>query len=244
MSIWSPRIVEAPSFQLAWINAARLILDNGREMRNLVVSISDINAFNPSIHQAFEKFCRVNGLLAPKDVAYTIFPQGLTRTGRNANDLFKIYNKPGGLFDRIKTGWGTYFRRMTHYNSARNNDYINQLNKIIEALRTRRNVATSAYTMVIQEPGSETTRPLGGPCLNYIALQIDAGPPKRIGLLAVYRNHDFLKKTYGNYLGLIQLLKFICRETGYDEGPLTCMSSHAYIDDHIGAFRTLLSGII
>ena len=101
---------------------------------------------------------------------------------------------------------------MTHYNGP--DGTVNQLNNIIAAIRDRENLSKAAYTIVIQEPGGETVRPLGGPCLNYIAVQAEpgqAGQPLTLGLLAVYRNHDFLERAYGNYWGLCNLLDVPCQ---------------------------------
>jgi hypothetical protein len=51
-----------------------------------------------------------------------------------------------------------------------------------------------------------------------------------LGVLAVYRNHDFLQKAYGNYWALCNLLCFLAKETNTIAGPLTCVSSHAYVE--------------
>jgi hypothetical protein len=50
---------------------------------------------------------------------------------------------------------------------------------------------------------------------------------KIINLLAVYRNHDFTERTYGNYYGLCNLIKYISKETKSHIGTFTCVSSHA-----------------
>ena len=52
---------------------------------------------------------------------------------------------------------------------------VNQLEKIITAIRNRESQSKAAYTLVIQNPGGETVQPLGGPCLNYVAVQIEPG---------------------------------------------------------------------
>ena len=83
-------------------------------------------------------------------------------------------------------------------------------------------------------------RPRGGPCLNYLALQIEPGEPRTISLLAVYRNHDVVERAYGNFLGLGWLLGFLCGETNSAVGQLTCLSAHAYIDRSIDALRAVL----
>ena len=119
----------------------------------------------------------------------------------------------------------------------------NQLKNIIEAIRTRANVSTAAYTIVIQKPGGETIKPLGGPCLNYIAVQLERSNPVQLGLLAVYRNHDFLERAYGNYWGLCNLMCFLAKETGTSAGPLTCISSSAYVSAEKTALRNLVDSI-
>jgi hypothetical protein len=70
---------------------------------------------------------------------------------------------------------------------------------------------------------------IGGPCLHYIFLQLDSDL-RTMNMLAIYRNHDFANKAYGNYVGLGDLLEFLCYETNFNVGKLTCVSSHAFIE--------------
>jgi len=174
-------------------------------------------------------------------VAYTIFPHGLYQKIGNFRELFKAYNRSNGLYERVqrrKPSWGTYFRRMTHYDKT--GGVVNQLGNIIEAIRTRQKVSKAAYTVVIQNPGAETVRPRGGPCLNSFAVQIEPGNPLVLGLLAFYRNHDFLERAYGNYWGLCNLLRFLSEEVGATLGPLTCVSSHAYVSQSKAALKVFV----
>jgi hypothetical protein len=239
--IGEPAALTADGFQQAWVGAVRLLIGARWELYNLVVQIKNPSLLDEPLHGRVTDFARREGLLLPKHVAYTIFPHGLYRYTGNAQDLFGAYNRQNGMYERLhrrRPDWGTYFRRMTHYDKAGN--AVNQLGNIIDAIRTRRNLSRAAYTVVIQNPGGETIRPLGGPCLNYIAVQIDAGNPPAVGLLALYRNHDFLERTYGNYWGLCNLLKFLAAEVGAEPGPLTCVSSHA----HVSGARTTLKAFV
>jgi hypothetical protein len=236
--------VRQPTFQLAWKEAMSALSRNQWEVYNLVVQIEDPCAFDEQFHQEVEQFCRLHGLLGPRHVAYTIFPRRLYRIKGSADKLFGAYNRQGGLYDWLRTrplgGWGTYFRRMTHYESL--GGAVNQLHLIIEAINRRRRVWKAAYTVVIQEPGEETTRPRGAPCLNYIAVQME---PKdlhpSLGLLCVYRNHDMLERAYGNYWGLCNLAHFLAQETHSTPGSVTCVSSHAYVGSPRRPVRDLLS---
>jgi len=61
---------------------------------------------------------------------------------------------------------------MTNYEGV--NGTVNQLGNIITAIGDRKTLSKAAYTIVIQHPGRESVRPLGGPCLNYLAVSVSA----------------------------------------------------------------------
>jgi len=239
-----PILLVADGFQQAWLKAVRKLIFFRWELRNLIVQIRSPGLFDQNIHKRISDFAEKEGFLGPKHIAYTIFPYGVYGRARNAPKLFHEYNRPKGLYERLhrrKPSWGTYFRRMTHYEGAGN--VVNQLANIIDAVRTRENLSKAAYTVVIQNPGRETVRPRGGPCLNYIAVQIDSSHSATVGLLAVFRNHDFLEKAYGNYWGLCNLLRFLAAEMDAQPGPLTCISSHAYVITKMAALKALVEGL-
>lgn len=240
MSNWGPFLISEPSFQKSWLEASSLILKNNYELRNLIVNIADINKFETDFHNKYTLFCNEHDFLSPKHVAYTIFPYRLKKE-KTAIEFFKSYNRKNGFFSRRKTRWGTYFRRLTFYETG--SGVTNQLGNIIDSINSQKKTFKSAYTMIIPKPGGKKIQLIGSPCLNYLALQLLPGEPTQIGLLAVYRNHDFLMKAYGNYWGLIKLLKFICDETSSSHGPLTCISSHAYIDTKRTPFRRFLESL-
>jgi hypothetical protein len=238
-----PVRVVADDFQRAWLDVVRKLMSAHWELNNVVVHIRNVTAMDQGFHGTMESFAKTQAILGPKHVAYTIFPHRLY-DGKDAAGLFTAYNKRRGFFDRIKTGWGTYFRRMTNYEGM--NGTVNQLGNIISAIRDREKLSKAAYTVVIQNPGGETIRPLGGPCLNYLAVQAESTPgnqPMTLGLLAVYRNHDFLERAYGNYWGLCNLIRFLAREVEGSPGPLTCVSSHAYVSEKKTALKAFVEGL-
>ncbi len=239
-----PVHISSDGFQDAWREVVNKLISYHWELRNLIVHIKNPDLWDQDFHDRVENFARAQDILGPKHVAYTIFPHKLYNHKGDAESLFDAYNKTRGLFDRIKTGWGTYFRRMTYYETI--NGIVNQLSNIITAINGRERLNKAAYTIVIQNPGGETTRPRGGPCLNYIAVQAEpaqAGQQMTIGLLAVYRNHDFLERAYGNYWGLCNLIKFLAKEVDGNPGPLTCVSSHAGVSGKMTALKTFVEGM-
>jgi len=237
-----PFLINEESFQQAWISAAKKLEVFQWEIKNLMVTIQDSTLFSKALHQKFTKFAEDNDILNPKAVAYTIFPHKLYQTYGDAERLFVAYNRPRGFYERIKRPheWGTYFRRMTHYEKTSNVE--NQLFNVINAINIRERISSSAYTVVIQKPGGETIRPLGGPCLNYLAIQLDRSKNK-LGILAVYRNHDFFVRAYGNYWGLCNLINFMAKETNFSSGHLTCVSSHVYLNGNKRNFKRLLDSL-
>lgn len=231
--MYSPSTISKESFQLAWIDALKHLKRNNWQLRNLIVQITNPNAFDDVIHQKVVDFAGSNNILTPKHVAYTIFPHKIYIAKGNANELFDAYNRERGFYERIKRRyrritWGTYFKRMTHREV--NNQIVNQLKEIIDLINTRQRINKVTYTIIIQNLGKETTQPRGGPCLNFLIAQLEPKPNKTLGILCVYRNQDYLKRAYGNFWGLCNLLNFLANETNSVAGPLTCLVSHAYVD--------------
>ncbi len=240
--MFSPVVVLAGSFQQAWKEATLQLSRRGWRTRNLVVHIEDPVACDDVFHSEVTSFASDHGLLSPKQVAYTIFPHGLYDGSGTYAELFDAYNRPGGMRERVHRRarrWGTYFGRMTCY--GRGEDKTNQLSDIIEAINSRAAVHTSAYTVTIPYPGTDCARVMGGPCLNHVAIQLEKqGDEKVLGLLATYRNHDFVRRAYGNYWGLCNLCRFLATETDAKAGPITCISSNAYV----GELKTDLSSLL
>lgn len=237
-----PTTIVSDGFQSAWAEAVKALHAVGWDMRNLVVHVRCPGKFDGDVHTAIDDFALKNGLLLPRHVAYTIFPHGLYDRLGNASALFSAYNRRNGMFERLhrrKPSWGTYFRRMTSY-CVDSMAPVNQLERILASLRNRRGLHKAAYTIVIQYPGGETVRPRGGPCLNYLAVQAAPTTPPTIGLLAVYRNHCFLERAYGNYWGLCNLASFLAREAGASVGPVTCISSRAFVESKKAALLALM----
>lgn len=250
MSLWQPNNICEQNFGTAWKTAVRFLLEQPQNhTHNLVVTIDDISGFDTNIHNKYEQFCLSQKTLTPKQVSDTIFPETAFR-GRTRDQMFTSYNKVNGLFEKLrakeraagKSSWGTYFRRMTHYPSLDKRGrriFVNQLKLIIDAMAERTSVNKASFTISTIVPGPDTKRSRGAACLNYLAVQLDSNP-RCASLLAVYRNHNFFDKAYGNYWGLCKLLDFICSETGFASAGITCISSHANVDRNIVDLKNFL----
>lgn len=88
----------------------------------------------------------------------------------------------------------------------------------------------SAYVVSVWSPAADGRRVRGAPCLLSIALQLERrGEEPVMDILALYRNHNFVDRALGNYVGLVHLHQFLCDHTPYVMGTMSCISSHATI---------------
>jgi len=83
------------------------------------------------------------------------------------------------------------------------------------------------------------------PCLSHLSFKIkngEGGSPPSLNLTALYRSHYYMEKALGNFIGLTRLLFFVCDQTGFLPGTLTCHSTYATLDN-VGNSEALLKSI-
>lgn len=217
-------------FQKAWANVVLELSRNKWQAWNIIVQISNPLKFAPGKHIIMEQFAANHDLVGQDQIAYTIFPFKLYK-GQSREDFYNSYWR---YYNAVNLNsyarWGdTYFARMIRYSD---DNVVDQLGNIIDSINDRTKNYGASYVMVIPYPQKDVKLMMGAPCLNYIAVQVELIDSIRyINLLAVYRNHDFRTRAYGNYYGLGKLIEYIAAETQSTVGTLTCVSSHAYIDN-------------
>jgi len=242
-----PIVISEESFQVAWAQAVKQLSANSWDAWNLVVQINNPELFNNDFNTLLNEFAKRNNLRPPKHVAHTIFPQRFYIKGMSRNifyrNYFRFFNRPR---DKPRPGWGAYFKRMIKYQTKKGE--IDQLGSIIDNINNRAKNYKVCNTIVIPSPDKDLNRTRGGPCLNYIAIQPEvmnnSENTRIINLLAVYRNHDFTNRAYGNYMGLCNLIKYIAYETNSKIGKLSCISSHAYFQDHNSELQKISNSIL
>lgn len=220
----------------AWRLGVAKILEE-REIFSLVTTIGDPTKFNPKWLEAHSPNKRgLNGdELA--DVIKTIFPYTLHSTCTDRIELYDSYlrrHDRAMRFRRNRGTWGTYFERLIRFPGAQG---VNQLETAISKLTSWQTRSTTGLVFHLATPTVDTPRTRGGPCWHYgeIIWRADS----TLDLVAVYRNHDFMNKAFGNFLGLGMLLKFLASESGLKTGKLICHSIHAYNGGTSRALRTL-----
>jgi hypothetical protein len=211
----------------AWKKASKLVLKAPENrIRNLVVEIENPTTFQRAWLKKFD----------PKGVGSTdrlsvvvkvLFPYTGKKPNETRQEFYERWNKSldeNRKKKRLRAPWGTYFGRLTNFAAEEN-----QIENIIHALSNWRMKPEAALIAHTSAPTLDAIKPIGSPCLQYI--EVLWGRDDVVDLVAVYRNHEFLKKALGNYIGLGRLLQFISSESGKTPGRVVCHSVRAYCDE-------------
>ncbi|WP_426668744.1 thymidylate synthase [Mucilaginibacter sp. McL0603] len=175
------------------------------------------------------------------NIINTIFPYKLASRVEDREDL---YNRYISIYRRSRRmhnqKWGTYFERLIEFpNSNRLGTTQNQLENAITALNGNSN-SKHYITFHLTAANIESNiRPIGAPCWQFGEISKNNNS---LDLIAVYRNHDYFHKAFGNYIGLSKLLQYICEQTDYEPGKLVIHSTHAYYNSTTSKFRRLING--
>ena len=230
----------------AWTLAIRdLLAAPGHELVNLSVAIHDPGREVSGVTGAIDSFLTAEQARRSSErihsvstVANTIFPNALYRP-ETAKAETRFYAAGGRVLarrKRVAPRERSYFRRLIAYPGA--DTPLNQLERVVRQLRDAKGRGDrngSLYELTLFEAKSDA-RPQGFPCLSHISLSLVQG---KLHMAALYRNHYFLRRAHGNYLGLGNLLRFISNESGFSVGEILCVSSHAKLDCGIAVVRGL-----
>lgn len=223
-----PHIIQSANCITAWRDACWYILQSGDGFNMMVHIHTPLNYTSAQIAEITN-----SGLIskqAIEDVVNTIFPfklhsRNVALTNSGFYDLHeRIYLRGKTMHSKNRGRWGNYFLRFTKFGAQKKN----QLQAIIDGINNRSNNQAACYMMHVSSIDYDNnTRVIGNPCLQYVQFGVYNGS---LNMTAVYRNHDFLTKALGNYIGLSNLLKFVCDQTGSNMGSLSCQSIHYYLD--------------
>ena len=228
-------IVTGESAVDAWMEGCQAILANSdHRIRNLITEISDptvvdtswFSRFDPKAVDAADRLSVVVKVLCPArhqgETREDFYDRGV-RTLERARRLKKLHSSWGG----------TYFQRLVSMDGA-----DNQIERAIRVLSNWTPRSETAIVAHLSNPKLDSLRKRGSPCLQYI--EILWLENNVLDLVAVYRNHDFLNKTLGNFIALGRLLNFIASESGKTPGRVVCHSVGAYTDS-VGKLNELIA---
>jgi thymidylate synthase len=115
-------------------------------------------------------------------------------------------------------------------------DLIRFMRAQIAAPKTYRNV----YEMTIYDPARDAGKPSNRQCLSFLSFKLT--DDKVLLLTVMYRNHHYISRGLGNFIGLGRLQAFVADQSGAKLGSLTCISTHAEIDASKKAHNGVVQG--
>jgi thymidylate synthase len=128
---------------------------------------------------------------------------------------------------RITRDWGRYFERLTKWSKVRGGQIttINPLHDLIEFMRGQiagQRAYRNVYEMTIYDPARDAGKISNRQCLSFLSFKLTTD--HRLLLTAVYRNHAYISRGLGNFIGLGRLQAFVAQQSGAALGSLTCVS--------------------
>ena len=219
-----------------WLSAAAAVQKLGGEAHNVIIDIADPlteTSTDAAIIREVDAFLRSRHANTLTGVANTIFPQSLlARHGPDA--FYDVYLDT--VLPRMKKmtrDWGRYFDRLTSWPKIYGSqvktinpleDLVRFMRTQIESGRTYRNV----YEMTVYDPTRDAGKVSNRQCLSFLSFKLTQ--ENRLLLTVMYRNHAYIARGLGNFIGLGRLMAFIADQSGAAMGSLTCISTHAFID--------------
>lgn len=230
-------IPKQPDCVSAWREAVRLVEGQSHhEAHNVMIDIADPLArgtVSDPVVAEIDTFLRSRDVKPIETVANTIFPQSLyqrygapTFFDRFTNNVLPKARRPGDRWS------GYYFERMINMPREGGGAPINQLMDITTRLRNPAVRARNKFELSIFDPARDVDdSPYGGQCLSFGSFKLRKdGDHERLDMTVMYRNHYYVEKLLGNFIGLGRLMAFVAAEGGAEVGELTVISTHATVD--------------
>jgi thymidylate synthase len=229
-------IAPQPSSARGWLAAAMAVHEAGGEAHNVVIDIADplaADATDLAIMAEVDRFLRSHRRNTLLGVANTIFPQStLDRHGAEA--FYGVYHDR--VLPRMKQmtrDWGRYFERLTRWKKLNGGkvEIINPLDDLVRFMREQ--IASdrtyrNTYEMTVYDPTRDAGKVANRQCLSFLSFKLNHD--NQLLLTVMYRNHAYVARGLGNFVGLGRLQAFVADQTGATVGALTCISTHAEID--------------
>lgn len=217
-------VIHSNSSSDSWIKVSKYLLEHGTRVGNLIEELNlmvVITQFNSN--KGFdEKFREVFGD---------------DRVDYASSVSFVLPIKKNGIleYNHIKDKWySTYWGRMIKWNGE-----YNQIENVIKILSSGKSV--KRCELVVYEPKRDSRNPYSQPCLMMIDLKPRNG---KLYLTSVLRSNRVSKSGYADYSSMIQLGKFLSRESNLKlekVSILACSSHLGTMDGELKKTKELLS---
>ena len=226
-----PLIIQNTSLSGAWCGVLdHIVTHSGKEISPLILSLTDFEE-SPEIRKLMDDDLANHNLASVTTVAETIFPQSLYQLCDF--DRVKLYNQYMANFKWVKrakgNNKGTYFQRLIAYENG--TTPVNQLEIIIESLQATNVKRRSKLQASIFDPTKDHTTGMFQkfPCLQHVTFyKSDDGG---LVLNSFYAVQYFYRRAYGNWLGLVNLGKFVAKESGLRFERMNCFIGVEQLDN-------------
>jgi hypothetical protein len=208
--IMPPLLIEETNLSNAWCKTLGYILKRpGKEITPLLLTLTKFEE-SSKIRGVIDSNLKSNKRASVQTVAETIFPDSLYQFYKH--DRHALYKGYINILPRIKkidskNGRGTYFERLIAFDGK-----TNQLEIIISSYLKDKGVRRSKLQASILDPREDHIDSLyqGFPCLQHLTFFATT----RGGLIlnSFYAIQYLYERAYGNWLGLINLGKFMANE--------------------------------
>jgi len=219
----SQYVIEGTNLSTVWITAIERILESsGTEITPLLLTLIGFDE-SAIIRSALDSQLEKSKMGSVETVSETIFPDSLYRYyGQDRFMLFNTYLRNISRIKKIDTSNrnGTYFERLIAYDDS--GTKINQLEIIISSLRSKNVKRRSKLQASIFDPRIDHTNGAfqGFPCLQHVTFCVSENGG--LVLNSFYAIQYLYRRGYGNWLGLINLGKFIAKEAGVNFERFNC----------------------
>jgi hypothetical protein len=240
-----PEIVSS-SISHAWLSAVTMTsAAPNHELLNLNVTVNGLEQGGPeedaTIRSSLDQVLLESALGSVQTVASTIFPNSMWNPNRPKEQLFARYMT---AFPKIRkcrsNSRGTYFQRLINYPTFKAPGF-NQLKHVIETYLGGNHRRSSLQASLIVPEVDLNNAPLQGfPCMQQIAF-VPNSKTASLHVVAFYPHQYLFQRAYGNYLGLIQLGRFVAHEMHLTLTAMTCVSTIADLEVSAKKIAPILS---
>jgi hypothetical protein len=206
----SPLLIEETNLSNAWCKVMKhVVINPGKEITPLLLTLTNFEESN-DIREILDSSLKSNQRASVQTVAETIFPDSLYKFyGYDRHALYEGYLSILPRIKKIdsKNRKGTYFERLIAFDGK-----TNQLETVISSYLKDKGVRRSKLQAAIFDPRKDHTNgPYQGfPCLQHVTFFVSSNG----GLIlnSFYAMQYLYERAYGNWLGLINLGKFMAKE--------------------------------
>ncbi|WP_273210106.1 hypothetical protein [Runella zeae] len=222
-----PLLIQETNLSIAWWKILNHAIQNSdREITPLMLTLTNFSE-SKEIRNILDQSLKDNKKAQINTVAETIFPDSLYQLYRyNRSDLYEGYLK---ILPRIKkvenkNAKGTYFERLIAYN-----DNTNQLEMIINSLGGSKVRRSKLQASIFDPTRDHSESPYQRfPCLQHVTFY--KNPKGGLILNSFYAIQYLYERAYGNWLGLINLGKFVAKELQIELERFNCFVGVEQLD--------------